>query len=300
MQARRGYSLAVGLAFALGVVLLTWFAPVAAADGGTTAPTGLRVTVVPARQKCFEGTLETAGRLVPRDEVLVRPAIEGLQIAEVLVEEGDRVSEGQVLARLSRPEGQSGGLPPAATVKSPTVGVISYRSAQVHAPASAQGEPLFRVIAGGEIELQAEVPAQWVGKLAAKQVAIVEIPGRGEISGYVRSVSSAIDQKTQMASARIFLGDQKLPLGAFAKAVVTVGESCGPGVPLSAVLYDSDGALVQVVRDNRVETRRVQVGLLSDGQVEIRDGLKDGETVVARSGAFLREGDPVRPVMAPR
>jgi multidrug efflux pump subunit AcrA (membrane-fusion protein) len=103
-----------------------------------------------------------------------------------------------------------------------------------------------------------------------------------------------------MASARIFLGDQKLPLGAFARAVVTVSKSCGPGVPLSAVFYDSAGALVQVVRDNRVETRRVQVGLLSDGQVEIRDGLKDGEVVVARSGAFLREGDPVRPVMVPR
>ncbi len=137
-------------------------------------------------------------------------------------------------------------------------------------------------------------------KLAATQAAIVEIPGRGKISGYVRSVSAAIDQKTQMASARIFLGDQKLPLGAFARAVVTVSKSCGPGVPLSAVFYDSDGALVQVVRDNRVETRRVQVGLLSDGQVEIRDGLKDGEVVVARSGAFLREGDPVRPVMVPR
>ncbi len=300
MQARRGYSLAVGLALALGVVLLTRFAPVALGDGAATAPAGLRVTVVPAQQKCFEGTLETAGRLVARDEVLVRPAIEGLQIAEVLVEDGDRVTEGQVLARLSRAEGQAGALPPAATVKSPAAGVISYRSAQVHAPASARGEPLFRLIVGGEIELQAEVPGQWVGKLAATQAAIVEIPGRGKISGYVRSVSAAIDQKTQMASARIFLGDQKLPLGAFAKAVVTVSKSCGPGVPLSAVLYDSDGALVQVVRDNRVETRRVQVGLLSDGQVEIRDGLKDGEMVVARSGAFLREGDPVRPVMEPR
>ena len=47
-----------------------------------------------------------------------------------------------------------------------------------------------------------------------------------------------------------------------------------------------------------VALRRVQVGLLSNGSVEIRDGLKDGELVVARSGAFLREGDPVRPVVA--
>jgi len=30
--------------------------------------------------------------------------------------------------------------------------------------------------------------------------------------------------------------------------------------------------------------------------VEIRDGLNEGEDVVARAGALLREGDQVRPV----
>jgi multidrug efflux pump subunit AcrA (membrane-fusion protein) len=51
-----------------------------------------------------------------------------------------------------------------------------------------------------------------------------------------------------------------------------------------------------VVRRSRVETRRVEVGLMSGGNVEIRDGINDGDIVVARAGALLREGDPVRPV----
>jgi len=34
------------------------------------------------------------------------------------------------------------------------------------------------------------------------------------------------------------------------------------------------------------------------GQVEIREGVTEGDIVVARAGALLREGDPVRPVMA--
>ena len=37
---------------------------------------------------------------------------------------------------------------------------------------------------------------------------------------------------------------------------------------------------------------------MSGGQIEIRDGLTEGDDVVARAGALLREGDPVRPVMA--
>jgi HlyD family secretion protein len=38
--------------------------------------------------------------------------------------------------------------------------------------------------------------------------------------------------------------------------------------------------------------------LMAAGQVEIREGLTEGDVVVARAGALLREGDPVRPVTA--
>ena len=133
-----------------------------------------------------------------REEILVRPEIEGLRVSQVLVENGDRVTKGQVLARLSRGEGQSGPLPSAATIKAPAAGVISYRAAQAHVDATVRGEPLFRLIVGGEVELQAEVPAPRLSKLAPGQSASVEIPGGGEISGHVRSVSSAVDQRTQM------------------------------------------------------------------------------------------------------
>ena len=81
--------------------------------------------------------------------------------------------------------------------------------------------------------------------------------------------------------------------------MITTGKSCNNvAVPLTAVLYGSAGTVVQVVRRQRIETKRVEVGLLSGGQVEIRDGLQEGDIVVARAGALLREGDPVRPVTA--
>ena len=82
------------------------------------------------------------------------------------------------------------------------------------------------------------------------------------------------------------------------RAMITTGKSCNVAVPLTAVLYGGAGTVVQVVRRARVETRRVEVGLMSGGQVEIRDGVAEGDMVVARAGALLREGDPVRPVTA--
>ncbi len=83
-----------------------------------------------------------------------------------------------------------------------------------------------------------------------------------------------------------------------AKALIKTGQSCGVSVPLTAILYGGAGTVVQVMRRGRVETKRVEVGLMSSGQVEIKEGLVEGDIVVARAGALLREGDPVRPVTA--
>jgi HlyD family secretion protein len=51
------------------------------------------------------------------------------------------------------------------------------------------------------------------------------------------------------------------------------------------------------VRDQRVETRTVKTGLASEGNVQVGKGLAEGDLVVVRAGAFLRDGDPVRPVL---
>jgi hypothetical protein len=82
------------------------------------------------------------------------------------------------------------------------------------------------------------------------------------------------------------------------RAKIKTGQSCGVSVPLTAILYTTAGTVVQVIRRDRVETRQVETGLMSAGQVEIRRGIEEGEIVVARAGALLREGDPVRPVTA--
>lgn len=58
------------------------------------------VTVVRATPRDFVETLLVTGTLVAREQVLVAPEISGQRILEVLVEEGDTVTKGQVLARL--------------------------------------------------------------------------------------------------------------------------------------------------------------------------------------------------------
>src|SRR5271166_3169719 len=60
------------------------------------------VTVVPAVKREFVDRLFVSGTLVAREEAQVAARIDGLSIVELDAEDGDRVKEGQVLARLDR------------------------------------------------------------------------------------------------------------------------------------------------------------------------------------------------------
>ena len=68
----------------------------------------------------------------------------------------------------------------------------------------------------------------------------------------------------------------------------------GVAVPRTAI----DHLTVQVVKGNTVETRRVRVGLASDTNTEILEGLDVGEIVVADAGSSLHDGDQIKTMFA--
>ena len=78
--------------------------------------------------------------------------------------------------------------------------------------------------------------------------------------------------------------------------MIDASRSCGIAIPRTAVNYQADGTTVQVVRGTKIETRQVRIGLLSDSSVEIRDGLQEGDIVVANAGGSLENGDQVKPI----
>jgi HlyD family secretion protein len=184
-------------------------------------------------------------------------------------------------------------------VKAPADGIVSRRMARVGGYAAGAAEPMFRIVAKAEVELDAEVVETRLAAIGIGQKARVEVAGLGEVAGTVRLVSPEVDKSTRLGRVRIFLGDNPgLRVGAFGRANIETATSSGLAVPAAAVLYGPGGPTVQVVRGNRVETRAIKVGLAAGALVEVRDGLADGDLVVARAGTFLRDGDTVRPVPA--
>jgi len=218
-------------------------------------------------------------------EAQLLAAREGLKVAEA--EKGQvEAQRRELLWRRGRTQ-----------VIAPADGIVSRRMARIGGFAAGSAEPMFRIVAKGEVELDAEIPETLLAGVRVGQPARVEVAGAGEVTGSVRLVSPEVDKATRQGRVRIYLGDNpNLRVGSFARGSIETAAGEGLALPLAAVLFGSEGPVAQLIRDNRVETRKIKIGLSTGSMIEVREGLSQGDLVVARAGTFLRDGDPVRPI----
>ena len=183
-------------------------------------------------------------------------------------------------------------------VRAPVAGVISRRSAKLGALAAPAGEPLFRIVADGAIDLYAEVPEQWLARLTQGMSVVLHLPGvETPVAGTVRLVDQEVDKASRTGKARIALADvSHARLGAFASGEVDLVSRDGVGAPTTAIKRDGDEGTTLIVKDGKVESRKVKLGIVEGDEVEILSGVAPGETLVARAASFLRPGDRVRPM----
>jgi hypothetical protein len=151
--------------------------------------------------------------------------------------------------------------------------------------------------------LRGQVAEQDLPLLKVGQNVDVRLTGTAKVyEGRIRLLGAVIDPATRLGTARVSLTpDPNLRPGAFARAEVTVSNAERAVLPQTAVLTDDKGSYVLIVNaQNKIERRAVRVsGMVQDG-VSIAEGVVAEEQVVATAGAFLQEGELVRPVMVPQ
>jgi len=260
-----------------------------------------QVVVTKAVKACFSDLVRVTGFVVPRREAVVGADQEGSRVTDVLVKEGDVVTENQEFARLTPPPPQPGAPAAAAgrpvSLRAPAAGLVTEVRTIAGAPASPQAGPMFRIAVNGDLELEAEVPSVHLLKLSPGAPVRISRDNTPDIIGRLRVVSPQIDRTTQLGRVRIALsGNPGLKVGMFARATIDIDarRSCGVAVPSTAI----DHLTVQVVKGNTVETRRVRVGLVSDTSSEILEGLAVDEIVVADAGSSLHDGDQIKTMFA--
>jgi RND family efflux transporter MFP subunit len=188
-----------------------------------------------------------------------------------------------------------------ADIRAPDDGIILTRSVEVGQTASAT-EPMFRLSKGGEVEMRGQVAEQDLPLLKVGQDVNVKLTGTSTTYvGKIRLLGAIIDPTTRLGMARVALApDPNLRPGAFARAEVTVSNAERVVLPQTAILSDDRGSYVLIVNaENKVERRAVRVSGMIQSGVTIADGVAGRDKVVATAGAFLQEGDVVKPVFLP-
>jgi hypothetical protein len=136
--------------------------------------------------------------------------------------------------------------------------------------------------------------------LKVGQLVDVRLTGMSKVyQGRIRLLGAVIDPATRLGTAKVALTpDPNLRPGAFARAEVTVSNAERAVLPQTAVLSDEKGNYVLVVNgQGKVERRSIHVSGMVPSGVTISDGVNPKDQVVTSAGAFLQEGETVRPVM---
>lgn len=186
-----------------------------------------------------------------------------------------------------------------AEIKAPVDGYIADRQLQIGAIASGAKPPLFSIVQDSRVELLAEIPESDLPRVKVGQKASISVNGMPKlILGEVKLIAPQVNQQTRIGIAHVAVKTEtRIPLGTFGRAIIILAAEEGVALPLTAVTFSDNGPTVQIVKDGKVQVRKVITGLVGTNVIEITQGVTAGETFVARAGSFVRDGDAVTPVL---
>lgn len=248
-------------------------------------------------------TVLATGVVQPQNRLEIKPPIGG-RAEEILVEEGESVKKGQVLAWMSSTERAA--LLDAARAKgekelahwkdlyrptpliAPLSGVIIARSVEPGQTVTGQDAVL---IMSNRLIINAQVDETDIGKISAGQKAnlVLDAYPRHPIDGRVNHIAFEAISVSNVSVYEVEVAPAGVPpfmkSGMTANVEFVVAEKADAlTLPFEAILTDETGNRVLLPSPMEGERRRVPVEIgLSDGKrIEILSGLDEGQTVLVR------------------
>jgi membrane fusion protein (multidrug efflux system) len=291
-------------------------------------------------------TYQSTTNIVSESEAPVLARVSG-EVVEILVEEGDMVEEGQVLARLDGErlrlqviEARANldktakayeryvqlherGLVSASTfeglmfdmdalnatyelkrlnysytkIRAPIAGVVSARDIKLGQHVMV-GEPAFRITDTRELVAYLSIPQTELAKISAGDTAKFRVDAMPELEfdATILRISPTIDPRngTFRATATILDDGGDLAPGMFGRFSIAYEKHADALlIPATALVEEDNEIVVYVVNDGSVSRRAVEIGIRSDGLVEVLDGLNANEKIVVTGQSGLRDGAKV-------
>ena len=186
------------------------------------------------------------------------------------------------------------------TIYAPFDGVITARNTDIGAliGSGSGARELFHIASMTRLRIFVNVPQLYSSAVRVGMTADIEIqnlPGR-KVTGRLARTAQAIDPDSRTLLSEIDLdnpGGEILP-GSFAQVHLKLPTAATTfRLPVSTLIFRSDGLRVAVVKDGTVSLLPVTLGRDFGTTVEVVAGLKGGEPVVVNPPDSLADGQTV-------
>ncbi len=183
-------------------------------------------------------------------------------------------------------------------VVSPVNGFVARRGVDAGASVG-QNAPIVDVVDISRVRLVANIVEKDLHQIRTGDMTRVEVdafPGEA-FSGRIARLAPVLDPATRTAPIEVEIPNPgyRLKPGMYARVTVTTDERKDAlVVPTNAVVdYTGRRGVFVASADSTVTFRPVRVGIEESEQIEILDGVAEGDHVVTTGAAALRDGDRV-------
>jgi RND family efflux transporter MFP subunit len=193
-----------------------------------------------------------------------------------------------------------------AKITAPFAGVVTQRYAnlgtlmQAGTNSSTQAMPLVKLSQDDLYRLVIPVPESYVKFIHLGDSVNVNVPSLsrtfpGKVARF--SVDVREDTRTMHTEVDVPNPSRILLPGLYAEATITLEKNDDAiAVPLQAVDQDNNQSKVDIVdSSNKIEVRRIVLGIQTATDAEVLSGLQEGETVVVSDRSGLKPSQPVQP-----
>ncbi len=254
------------------------------------------VSTYEVRNTSLDDYLEFGGDVVASSSVDILPDSSG-KLSRVYVSVGDYVRKDQVLAEIdpSRP----GMTYSTSDIKAPTSGTVSAFPLSIGstvAPSMSVG----KISSTGMLEIEAAVAERFVSRVALGQKAELRLDAWPSdiFMATITEVSPVLDAATRTMAVKLIPEDvtgEKIKPGMYSRIkLITEEKENVFVVPYHSLIVRDDEAFAFIVQDDEtVLQQKVILGLRVDDQVEVINGLQEGDLVVTRGQTLLNDGTKV-------
>ncbi len=251
---------------------------------GKRPPPGVIVKTV--EQRNFQNKIETFGTAVP-----LRVQSYNIEKYEILepIKFNKKVKAGEVIVKLKN-----------RNIVAPFEGVIGKRNFSDDIKVS-ESSLVINLEDASSLFVDVDIPEVFSTYVTEGLRVDIKFSGNKEKSyeGIVESLASRINTDKRSLAARIKLNNPSLEIlpGALLEVTIKYNERNSLGIPDTSVILEGNKVYIYKVDDKNIANKtEIQIGNRSQGYLEVKSGLNEGEIVVAEGLKKVRPFGKIKPI----